>query len=246
MGAHMELQALRYASMIANMTFDKACEYFERYIADEELDINAKETLLEFIDLDESQLDDFGNDVRIVLASADFGKELTTSVLWLRDKGIDISCIRLTPFKYQNDVLINATQIIPIPEAEAYQIKFREKRAEQRASQQSSRDYSKYRFSGETYNKRKLALAVIRHWICDRQFTEFKQITDYLCQFNLPKAVTLIERVAEKNLNRWHSSESDLILLSSGERIAISNQWGDNLPNLLHAMQKQGYEIEKI
>lgn len=246
MGAHMELQALRYASMIANMTFDKACEYFERYIADEELDINAKETLLEFIDLDESQLDDFGNDVRIVLASADFGKELTTSVLWLRDKGIDISCIRLTPFKYQDDVLINATQIIPIPEAEAYQIKFREKRAEQRASQQSSRDYSKYRFNGEIYNKRKLALAVIRHWICDRQFTEFKQITDYLCQFNLPKAVTLIERVAEKNLNRWHSSESDLILLSSGERIAISNQWGDNLPNLLHAMQKQGYEIEKI
>ncbi|HFQ5355571.1 TPA: hypothetical protein ACGVAX_002784 [Vibrio vulnificus] len=104
-GAHMELQALRYAAMISTMTFDKACEYFERYIAKEELEINARETILEFVDLDESSLDDFGNDVRIVLASADFGKELTTSVLWLRDKGIDISYVRLTPYRYKDDVL---------------------------------------------------------------------------------------------------------------------------------------------
>ena len=34
-GAHMELQALRYAAMIANMTFDKACEYFAAYIEQE-------------------------------------------------------------------------------------------------------------------------------------------------------------------------------------------------------------------
>ncbi|MDF4559661.1 hypothetical protein P3494_24420, partial [Vibrio parahaemolyticus] len=46
-GAHMELQALRYAAMISTMTFDKACEYFERYIAKEELEINARETILE-------------------------------------------------------------------------------------------------------------------------------------------------------------------------------------------------------
>ena len=170
-GAHMELQALRYAAMIANMTFDKACEYFAAYIEQEELQIDARQTLLEFVDLDESQLDDFGNEVRIVLASADFGKELTTSVLWLREKGIDISCVRLTPFNYQGEVLINAAQIIPLEEAEAYQIQFREKRAEQRASQQGTKDYSKYRFNGEVYNKRHLALAVIAHWIKDCQPT---------------------------------------------------------------------------
>lgn len=96
--------------------------------------IDAREAILEFVDLDENSLDDFGNDVRIVLASADFGKELTTSVLWLRDKGIDISCVRLTPYRYKEDVLINAEQIIPVPEVEEYQVKFREKRAEQRTS----------------------------------------------------------------------------------------------------------------
>ncbi|MCP9761179.1 hypothetical protein EGI20_18340, partial [Aquitalea sp. S1-19] len=201
-GAHMELQALRYAAMISNMTFDKACDYFERYLAAEGLADGdrecAREKLLAFTGLDESQLDDFGNDVRIVLASAAFGKELTTSVLWLRDKGIDIRCVRLTPFKYQGEVLINAEPIIPVPEAEAYQVKFREKRAEERASQQSSRDYSKYRFNGEVYNKRKLALAVIRQWIKDRQFTSFAQISSHLSQYNLPRAVILVDQIAGK------------------------------------------------
>lgn len=34
-GAHMELQALRYAAMISTMTFEKACEYYGRYIGKE-------------------------------------------------------------------------------------------------------------------------------------------------------------------------------------------------------------------
>nr|EFL0326764.1 hypothetical protein [Escherichia coli] len=31
-GAHMELQALRYAAMISTMSFAKACEYFQTYL----------------------------------------------------------------------------------------------------------------------------------------------------------------------------------------------------------------------
>ncbi|MCL6262906.1 hypothetical protein [Craterilacuibacter sp. RT1T] len=249
-GAHMELQALRYAAMVSNMTFDKACDYFERYLVAEGLADSgrecAREKLLAFTGLDESQLDDFGNDVRIMLASADFGKELTTSVLWLRDKGIDISCVRLTPFKYKGEVLINAEPIIPVPEAEAYQVKFREKRAEERASQQSSRDYSKYRFNGEVYNKRKLALAVIRQWVQNRQLTSFAQISHYLSQYDLPRAVILVDQIAEKNFNRWHSAAGDLIELASGEQVAVSNQWGENINDLVRAMAQQVDTIEKV
>jgi len=245
-GAHMELQALRYAAMIANMTFDKACEYFATYIEQEGLQIDARKTLLDFVDLDESQLDDFGNEVRIVLASADFGKELTTSVLWLRDKGIDISCVRLTPFKYQGEVLIDAAQIIPLEEAEDYQIQFREKRAEQRASQQGTKDYSKYRFNGEVYNKRHLALAVLNHWIKDQQLADLAQITDYLAQLNLARKVKRLDQIPENNLKRWHLGEGKLIELPSGEQIAISNQWGTDTERLLQGMEQLGYLIEKI
>ncbi|KAF0786760.1 hypothetical protein L246_08965, partial [Salmonella enterica subsp. enterica serovar Worthington str. BCH-5715] len=76
----------------------------------------------------ENELADFGKDIRIVLASADFSKELTTplslshiavvvnsllkSAIWLRDKGVDIRCVRLTPYNFKGEVLINAEQII--------------------------------------------------------------------------------------------------------------------------------------
>ncbi|GAD31787.1 conserved hypothetical protein [Photobacterium leiognathi lrivu.4.1] len=245
-GAHMELQSLRYAAMISTMTFDKACSYFEEYIEKEELDLNARQTILDFVDLDESSLDDFGNDVRIVLASADFGKELTTLVLWLRDKGIDISCVRLTPYRYNDDVLINAEQIIPVPEIEEYQVKFREKQVEQRTSKKTQRDYSKYRFNGQVYNKRKLALAILTHWINVNKPTDLAEIRRALEGYNLQRAVALFDQITEKYLSRYHSSENDLLTLDSGELIAISNQWGDNIPRLLEAMSRYGIHAEKI
>ncbi|KJF96277.1 membrane protein [Photobacterium angustum] len=245
-GAHMELQSLRYAAMISTMTFDKACSYFEEYIEKEELDLNARQTILDFVDLDESSLDDFGNDVRIVLASADFGKELTTSVLWLRDKGIDISCVRLTPYRYNDDVLINAEQIIPVPEVEEYQVKFREKQVEQRTSKKTQRDYSKYRFNGQVYNKRKLALAILTHWVNVNKPLDLDEIRRALEGYNLQRAVALFDQITEKYLSRYHSSENDLLTLDSGELIAISNQWGDNIPRLLEAMSRYGIHAEKI
>ncbi|PSW73706.1 hypothetical protein C9J41_10890 [Photobacterium sp. GB-50] len=245
-GAHMELQSLRYAAMISTMTFDKACSYFEEYIEKEELELNARQTILDFVDLDESSLDDFGNDVRIVLASADFGKELTTSVLWLRDKGIYISCVRLTPYRYNDDVLINAEQIIPVPEIEEYQVKFREKQVEQRTSKKTQRDYSKYRFNGQVYNKRKLALAILTHWINVNKPTDLAEIRRALEGYNLQRAVALFDQITEKYLSRYHSSENDLLTLDSGELIAISNQWGDNIPRLLEAMSRYGIHAEKI
>lgn len=52
--------------------------------------------------------------------AADFSKEITTSVLWLNDQGLDIRCVRLKPYR-DNDgnVLIDVQQLIPLPEAAA-------------------------------------------------------------------------------------------------------------------------------
>ncbi|MGT0149046.1 hypothetical protein ACT691_02155 [Vibrio metschnikovii] len=160
---HMNYKALRYAAMISTMTFDKACDYYAQYPARRRPETDAREAILEFVDLDENSLDDFGNDVRIVLASADFGKELTTSVLWLRDKGIDISCVRLTPYRYKEDYRSTLNRIIPVHEVEEYRVKFREKRAEQRTSvQKGEKDVDlEYRRCGHTYKKRRLALALV-------------------------------------------------------------------------------------
>ncbi|MCC4788761.1 hypothetical protein AB6E39_12830 [Vibrio splendidus] len=243
-GAHMELQALRYAAMISTMTFEKACDYFEQYIEKEGLDIVARQEILDFVDLDEGSLDDFGNDVRIVLASADFGKELTTSVLWLRDKGIDISCVRLAPYRYKDDVLINAEQIIPVPEVEEYQVRFREKRSEQRKAQVGTKDYSKFEYRGQLYNKRNLALVLMTDWIEQKQPVSLEALLAVFDNSIRRRIAKRIDEIPENLMKRFHSSEQDLIELPSGELIAISNQWGvGNIFNLIERVKQDGLVV---
>ncbi len=98
----MELQAIRIAAMVSTMTFENAASFFDRYLIQiSNSEIDARAELLDFLGWDEPDEDEFAQDVRIILASAEFARELTTSVLWLIERGIDIRCVRLQP--YDND-----------------------------------------------------------------------------------------------------------------------------------------------
>ncbi|MFM7162327.1 MAG: hypothetical protein ACKO3P_18385, partial [Planctomycetaceae bacterium] len=73
-GGFMDLQAVRYAAMISTMTFARAVEVFARFLDDSENDgsEDAEARLLEFLDWPAPDEDRFAQDVRIVLASAEF------------------------------------------------------------------------------------------------------------------------------------------------------------------------------
>lgn len=126
-GGHMELQSIRYAAMVSAMTFDQAVEEYEEYLQKRGEDADARADLLDFLGWNEPDEDRFAQDVRIILLSADFSKEITTSVLWLIERGIDIRCIRLKPYSDGSRLLVDIQQIIPLPEAEDFTISLREK-----------------------------------------------------------------------------------------------------------------------
>jgi len=124
----MELQAIRYASMISAMTFERAEQIHAEFLVRMgESAEEARTRMLTFLGWDEPDEENFAPDVRIVLVSEDFGKELTTAVLWLRDRDIDIRCIRLRPYLDGEKRLVDVQQIIPLPEANEYQVQIREK-----------------------------------------------------------------------------------------------------------------------
>jgi hypothetical protein len=127
-GGHMELQAIRYASMVSAMTFERAEQIHAEFLAriGEAAD-EAQSRMLTFLGWDEPDEESFAPDVRILLVSEDFGKELTTAVLWLRERDIDIRCVRLRPYQDGEKRLIDVQQIIPLPEAIEYQVQLREK-----------------------------------------------------------------------------------------------------------------------
>ena len=87
----MELQALRYAAMVSSMTFQQAGQTLSRIGSS----VDAEGHLLEFLGWVTPCEESFAQDVRIVSVSSDFSRELTTSVIWLNQRNLDLRCVRL-------------------------------------------------------------------------------------------------------------------------------------------------------
>lgn len=124
-GGHMELQALRYAAMVSNMTLEQAITAYASLLGGDDADARAKAGILEFLELASDEVAELSGDVRVILVSADFSTELTTSVIWLNNQGLDIVCIRLIPYLLGDRILVDLAQIIPLPEAADYEVKVR-------------------------------------------------------------------------------------------------------------------------
>lgn len=133
-GGHMELQALRYAAMVSTLTFAKVVEVYAEHLQRLGQEVVARVSLLDFLGWEDENEELFARDVRIVLASAEFSKELTTAVIWLNERGLDIRCVRMRPYDDGGRLLVDVQQVIPLPETAAYQVQVREK--EQRSRQE--------------------------------------------------------------------------------------------------------------
>jgi hypothetical protein len=110
------------------MTLDQAVIAHSHYLKDDPE--RAKKEILEFLEFDTIDEVELSEEVKIILAASNFSDELITSVMWLNKSGLDIACIRLKPYKLDGKVLIDATQIVPLPEASNYEIKIREQSRE--------------------------------------------------------------------------------------------------------------------
>ena len=66
-GGHMDLQSIRYASMVSTMTFDQAVDTFGRYLKQLGKDgQDSRATILNFLDWDGPEDGSFAKDVRII------------------------------------------------------------------------------------------------------------------------------------------------------------------------------------
>jgi hypothetical protein len=145
-GGHMELQAIRYAAMLSAMGVDEAVAAYSAFLArlhpDEERD--ARRELADFVEQEEDALE-LSTKIRIVLVSGDFGREITTTVLWLNEfEPMDIRCFRLVPYEIGETVVVDVQQVIPLPEAAEYQVRLRRKDQERRRARSDGRDFTRF------------------------------------------------------------------------------------------------------
>ena len=152
-GEHMDLQAIRYAAMVANMTDDQVVDAYQSYLekrAPEDNPIEedaAKNLIREHLEkIEEGQA--IRTEIpRIVLASEDFSKELTTCVMWLndswlRDVGQEIKCIRLQPHRNGDELLVETSVVVPLPEAADYITRIRKREKEVREQRSGRAQHS--------------------------------------------------------------------------------------------------------
>ena len=252
-GEFMELQAIRYASMVSTLTFQKATEIFQKYLDLKNNEEDAETKLLEFLGWEEVKAEDFASDVRIVLVSSNFSKELTTSVMWLNERDLDIRCVRLIPYKFENQVFVDVQQIIPLPEAESYQIKIKQQSEERREARKSSKDYTQYLFNNEEFNKRKLVLAIIKKWITDNSPQSFNELAGVFPQSLRGGKLFSTEGEAQevsqrqRGKRRHFLEDKDIICFPDTTRYAVSNQWNkDSLAIFINHARNLGFQIEEI
>lgn len=236
-GGHMELQALRYAAMVSAMTFQQAVDAHAAYMAKRGLKSDTAEVRIrEFLDIPEDTVT-LSSAVRMVLASADFSREITTTVLWLNSQGLDITCVRLQPLKVGDHFLLDVQQVLPLPEAQAYQVAIRDKANLLAKVEVSGRDFTKYEvttsFGTSTgLPKRRFMFEVVREAIKRGKTPE--EISDavswrrgsmFLKALGSLKGGELMEQFPDREPGRYFSDDEEVFHVN-GSTYAMSNQWG--------------------
>ena len=148
--ATTDFQALKYASYCATLTAeDIQKDYRQFWNNRKETDLSPEDVgerfasfLNEFdeggVELADDGWADFELDdkPRIILVAGSFGTEITAPVTWLIEEyGMDITCMRIQAYEHEGRLLLNSQQVLPVPEAEEYMARRREKQERQRQAE---------------------------------------------------------------------------------------------------------------
>jgi len=243
-GTHMELQALRYASMVSTMTFSQAVAIHRQHLEKEGYDVDAESAILQHLGWDEPREEEFAQDVRIVLVAANFSTEITSTVLWLNDRDLDIRCVRAQPYRLGDHVLLDVQQIIPLPETASFQVQMKEKATEERTSSKR-RDNTRYdvTIAGKAHpkqTKRDMAYLAVRAALeqgIPRDSLPVDPGKWLVVDGHISNRDDFIKRVREQHTRkrfderRWFLDDTKLFRDSTSS-FALSNQWSghDALP----------------
>ncbi len=133
----IEFQAIRYAASYATIeTPEELVEkvfapYIEKYRSEFEIgELTTFELgirkLNEF--LEENQAgNDFNKKQKIILAASDYDDQTLSAVAWLNNSGVDMYCFKLIPFKVNDQIIINAEKVLPVPDYDEYYVNLLDK-----------------------------------------------------------------------------------------------------------------------
>lgn len=243
-GGHMELQALRYAAMVSTMTFEDVVSVYQRHL---EADDDARSALIEWFTETDEEEPVIQRDVRIVLVAAGFDKQITTTALWLADVyGLDLRCVKVTPYRIDDRLILDVQQLIPLAEAEDFLIQVRRRETLVRvATTAEGRDWTPYvvrtpTSTSKPLRKRRAILAMVEALreagvpaaamkpVLGRRFLAVDG--DDLSGDELVSAFVGTYPKAQNSVRRWFIKNP---IYDDGRTWLLSNQWGTDSESIL-------------
>jgi hypothetical protein len=124
-GKTVELQAIKYAAYCSTMTLEEIAGFHQEYLQKKGQSLDqeaARQKILAFIENDD--FEELSDKPRVILVSKEFRPEVTATVLWLRKFGLDVRCVKLTPYALNKQTIaFEANTLIPLREAEEFIIR---------------------------------------------------------------------------------------------------------------------------
>lgn len=152
-GTDVTWQAINYASFCSTLTKQEIISIYRDYLLRYENKSYSDDKAEQIIDdfLDNKSIAYPTDSQRIILVAHNFRKEVLSAVQWLNNNGLDITCIRFTPYKFNDNLLLDVDRILPQEEIKDYTLKMAAKvadnksqKAEQGKSQQRNLNFWKY------------------------------------------------------------------------------------------------------
>lgn len=127
-GVDVTWQAINYASFCSTLTKQQVIDIYNKYLAKQGKGQDAEQIIEDFL-LDSSK--GYPSDKqKIILVSHHFRSEVLSAVQWLNSNGLDITCIRLRPYKFQNEIIVDTDRILPQDALKDYTLKLSSKTAD--------------------------------------------------------------------------------------------------------------------
>jgi len=145
-GKVVELQAIKYAAYCSTLTFDQVIDLHYDYIKKKDKQVDRDEIRKKLIDfIENTEFEEINDRPRIILLAKEYRPEVTATVIWLRKFGIDISCVKITPYIHDGTTLtIESSILIPLPDAKDFLIQVEKKEISESSHNLSKQEYSNF------------------------------------------------------------------------------------------------------
>lgn len=146
-GRDVAWQALKYAAYVSSLTKSQIVDIYQQYLDRHVGGENAVHQICEFLEVEElgEVVLNPGNNQRLMFIAANFRKEVTATVLWLRESGIDARCFKVIPYGFGEELFVDIQPAIPTPEAADFMIGMAEKETEARGAKGEQKSRHKLR-----------------------------------------------------------------------------------------------------